>query len=204
MEADRDLAEQLLAAIDKRYKRERIAWVCLLIVSLLISAYFASKSSGDIAPVSMSQQQAETVPGVQKVAELTHTFILPRQSAEVAAQIKEAEKKPPAQVITVKDGITEEAVKTAQDRKADFTIVTPADTGKGQLNVYNIKAYPQSLIEFGVGSRGREIAYLTRINAPRIPLLLPKGGVGYLGPYLRKDTGNSKVDFGVKVLIPLN
>jgi hypothetical protein len=52
------------------------------------------------------------------------------------------------------------------------------------LNQYNIKAYPDQLRIVNIGLRSVSAAYIHKVNLPKIPLLLPKGGVGYAGPYV--------------------
>lgn len=203
---EENLADQLLSAMEKRYRRERLIWVCVLIILIFISAYFARKSYTSSTLVTMPQKQAETILGVQKAAELTYTPLLSSQMEEVTEAIKAANEKPPDQIMIAKGGIEAEVAKLAKEKRADFTILATQsnllkEKDATQLTVYNIKAYPRQMVEMGIGRYGKELAYLHRVNAPRIPVLLPKGSVGYIGPYIRDNKDN--FDYGLKVLVPL-
>lgn len=206
LDIQEDLAEQLLSVMEKRRSRERIMWVCILIIFICISVYLARKAYIDSSIVALPQKQAETVQGVQKAAELAHTPLLSSQTEEVATKIKAAKEKTPDQIVVANGEVATEIAKIAKEKRADLTIVTtqPAlldEKDKTQLNIYNIKAYPQQMFEIGIGRYGKELAYLHRVDAPRIPLLLSKGSVGYIGPYIRVD--KERFDYGFKVLVPL-
>lgn len=51
------------------------------------------------------------------------------------------------------------------------------------LNQYNIKAYPDSLIQVGGSYQEVFAAYSWRVSVPKIPVIAPHGDVGYFGIY---------------------
>lgn len=191
--------------------RERIVWICLSVILLILIAYLVHKSGGDVKIVTMPQTQAETSQGVKKAAEsVLVTKLAEHQTEEIATKIKAAKEKVPDQIIFAKSNGMAEITQIAKENKVDFSIVTGKQSvenketsGNTQLNVYNIKAFPRQMVGMGIGNKSQEVMYLQRIDAPRVPLLLPKGGVGYIGPYLRHDRSDGKLDIGVKLLIPL-
>ena len=71
------------------------------------------------------------------------------------------------------------------------------------LNQYNIQAYPQHLTVAHVGVYSAGVARLNKVNLSPVPLLLPKGGVGYIGPYVGVTHNHFEsvehVDFGITV-----
>lgn len=51
------------------------------------------------------------------------------------------------------------------------------------LNQYNIKAYPDRLIQVGGSYQEVFAAYSWRVSVPKIPIIAPRGDVGYFGIY---------------------
>lgn len=208
-EDERNLSEQLLTAMEKRHRRERYLWVLAVsVLALSVGAYiwWRLMPTPVPAPVAMSHQQAQTAQGVLKAAELDRAPISLAQAEEAAAKIKTAGDRPDQVVAAAKEDVRE--VIEAAVKKADLAIVTPSEpAGRAsgtQLNVYNIKAYPERMLGVGLSNRSWEIVYLKRVNVPHIPLLLPKGGVDYAGPYVSNERSPSRHSFGVKLLMPLD
>jgi cytoskeletal protein RodZ len=52
------------------------------------------------------------------------------------------------------------------------------------LHQYNIKAYPDTLTSINLGLRTASAARVHKVKVPSIPWFLPRGGVGYAGPYI--------------------
>jgi hypothetical protein len=71
------------------------------------------------------------------------------------------------------------------------------------LNQYNIQAYPQHLTVAHIGVYSAGVARLNKVNIDAIPIFLPKGGVGYVGPYVGITHNHFEsvehVDFGITV-----
>lgn len=211
-----DLAEQVLAAVEKRYQRQRNVLVTLVLLLLLSTIYFANDYFREPAKiVPMSQQQAETTAGVRLAADTASALLKNSQVEEIAGTIKKTREReaPPDKVITIKDVNVQTGVAQLVDKsKADLTIITPPvnySTGtlsndqKASFNVYNIRAYPKAMFGISVGKTGSDISYLRRIDITKVPFLLPKGGVGYSGPYIRAENGRCGLDYGIRVMIPL-
>ncbi len=211
------MAEQVLAALERRYHRQRLALVIMVFVLLLSTIYFARDSfRGPGKIVSMSQQQAETTDGIKLAANTASTPLRSGQSEETAHKIREVHEQgtPPDEVLTVRAADVQTAATQAVDRnKADFAILIPPGgqspaqlppDQKLSLQVYSIRAYPKSMLGIGVGKMGADISYLRRVDIAKLPLLLPKGGVGYIGPYIKAGkNGGSDLDYGVRMMIPL-
>jgi len=71
------------------------------------------------------------------------------------------------------------------------------------LNQYNIKAYPDRLIQIGGSYQEVLAAYSWRVTVPKIPIIAPRGDVGYLGLYGHANfdqPGASRV--GILLTIP--
>jgi hypothetical protein len=205
------LYEQLLAAVERRHRRYYLYLGMVIIVLVLMVAYLAWRGK-PVSVTPLSQEQARTPAGVQLAADKAFVPLSKPQVQEVAVKIVQAETRPPDRVVasTGKDVVkTVESVRKAT--KADFAIVT--DPQKPQekpavksdepvnLNVYNIKAYPKKMVEVSAGMHGADIAYLKRVNVPKIPVILPKGTVAYAGPFIRTEYGSGKVDGGVRLVL---
>lgn len=81
----------------------------------------------------------------------------------------------------------------------------PADAIKPDdpvtLNQYNIQAFPQHLTVAHIGVYSAGVARLNKVNLSPVPLLLPHGGVGYIGPYVGVTHNHFEsvehIDFGI-------
>ncbi len=177
-----------------------------------------------------SQKQAETPAGVEKAANAAQVPISPAQAAAIAAEIKEDADKPPDAVVRTTGSRLEDTIRTELHKSGgQFAIVTdpknpasapalppvpgkvvsPANAGTISpntpvtLNQYNIKAYPDRLIQVGGSYQEMFAAYSWKVNVPKIPLVAPHGGVGYLGVY-----GHANLDYpgmsraGIMLTIP--
>lgn len=163
------------------------------------------------APITLeSQKQAATPAGVEKAANAAQVPLSPAQAAVIAKEIKEGADKQYAVAQTIGARL-EDTIRTELKKSGgQFAIVTdpknsasvpalPTMTGKAvtapqnagtispstpvTLNQYNIKAYPDRLIQVGGSFQEVLAAYSWRVNVPKIPLIAPHGDVGYLGFY---------------------
>lgn len=134
------------------------------------------------------------------------------QAREIAGKIATISTGSPERVISTTGAEVEITVASLRQAKgADFTLITnpqkPAEKPiltpdeQVKLNVYNVKAYPDKLMEVSIGAHGGDIAYLHRVNVPKVPLLLPKGAVGYAGPFVRTEYGGGQVDAGLRLVV---
>jgi len=96
--------------------------------------------------------------------------------------------------------LIDQKVQATSDAKGADSKDKSTDRQMANLNVYAIKAYPDKLTEISYSYRGVvEGAVLRKVEIGRIPLLMPKGGVGYMGPFIRYDTRNATVDGGIRI-----
>jgi hypothetical protein len=158
-----------------------------------------------------TREQAATPAGAEKAANAARVSISPSQAAEIANVIKESADREPDAVVRTTGESLEATIKTElQKTGGQFAIVTdskePAsvpvplpDNSKVAiilasagalpsgtpvtLNQYNIKAYPDRLIQIGGSYREVLTAYSWKVDVPKIPLIIPRGAVGYLGVY---------------------
>lgn len=174
-----------------------------------------------------SQQQASTPTGVQQAAASAQVPFSASQAERVVLSIQASAKEPPVTSVTttgakVKDTVAAElkksggqvAIVTDPAHPAATPVVastTPAAAGTVvipptatvTLNQYNIKAYPDRLIQVGGSYQEVFVAYSWRVSVPKIPLLAPHGAVGYLGTYAHTnfdEPANSRV--GILLTIP--
>jgi hypothetical protein len=212
MAVDNDLYEQLLAAIERRHRRKQYVLMGVVVSLGLVAAYLGWRMYKSIPVIHMSQEQAQTPHGVQIAAGQAQMPLSRPQAQEAAEKIKKASHKPPEQTIRTDGADLQQAVDTVRKKEAaDFSIVTDPAKPKEKpvinaeepvhLNVYNIKAYPKKLLEISVGAHGSDLAYLWRIDVPKVPLLIPKGAMGYAGPFIRAEY-DGKVDGGIRLTIP--
>lgn len=105
-------------------------------------------------------------------------------------------KKSGAQFAIVTDSNKDPASNTAPATAASKTpsassIAATAQADAGEirpntpvlLNQYNIKAYPDRLIQVGGSYQEVFAAYSWKVDVPKIPLIVPHGAIGYLGVY---------------------
>jgi hypothetical protein len=208
-----DLAEQILAVIERKYRKRELIFIVVILflgVMLLLLSWRHYRPQ----PVTLtSQQRAETPGGVGKAADAAQLSLTKPQVQEVAKEIKAATGRSPdhTEVSSGRD-LGKKVEDIRKDTAPDFVIVTnPAKPDEKpavkldepvQLNVYNIKAYPRKLVELSVGVHGADVAYLRRVDMPRVPLVMPKGVVGYMGPFIRAEYDTGKVDGGLRLMVP--
>lgn len=204
-----------MAAVQWLKANEKLVSRALVALLLLVVICFAWARFHPAQPVtSESQQQATTPAGVQLAANFAQMPLTASQTAVVVQAIEAATKtQPAASVVTT--GSKMEATVQAELKKSggQFAIVTdPAHpvtapvvppTATVTLNQYNVKAYPDRLIQIGGSYQEAFAAINWRVSVPKIPLLAPHGAVGYLGVYTHINTdqpANSRV--GVLLTIP--
>lgn len=177
-----------------------------------------------------SREQAATSTGVQKAADAAQVYISPAQAVAIANAIKEVADKAPDNVVQINRGKLENTVREELHKSGgQFAIVTePKETpilpalapigGKAinalnvgnvmantpvTLNQYNIKAYPDRLIQIGGSYQEVFAAYNWRVSVPKIPLVAPHGGVGYLGVYGHANFDHPDISgIGIMLTIP--
>jgi hypothetical protein len=208
-----ELAEQILAVIERKYrKRELIFIVVILFLGVMLLLLSWRHYRPQLVTLT-SQQQAETPGGVEKTADAAQVPLTMPQVREAAEEIKAASGRTPDRVeISNGRDFGKKVEDILKDTAADFAIVTdPKKPDEKpavkldepvQLNVYNIKAYPKKLVELSVGLHGADVAYLRRVDMPRVPLVMPKGVVGYMGPFIRAEYDTGKVDGGLRLVVP--
>lgn len=71
------------------------------------------------------------------------------------------------------------------------------------LNQYNIKAYPERLIQVGGSYQEVFAAYSWKVSVPKIPIIAPHGDVGYLGVYGHANMDHPDMSrIGIMLTIP--
>lgn len=156
----------------------------LLIVAVLITAFFLGKYVGDMLRppdivTGTSQNKAETVQGVHQASQDAKVHLDTSQAKEIVTQIREirtTEKEPVYIVQTTGKDVKTESEKAVADNKADFAIVTDPNRpdeevkldgfdkdAKVELNQYNIQAYKPVIrqIEVGKGENGHNMVGFT-------------------------------------------
>jgi multidrug efflux pump subunit AcrB len=189
----------------------KLALVALLVAGIFVTLIWYGEKPETVTI--MPQSQAETSQGVAKAADAANVPMSKPQQQEVAAKIDKVKEKPPDKIVrTTGENVAAETEKERNKAGADFAIVTdpknpdeqpavnPDDPVK--LNVYNIKAYPKRFAEVSIGINGADVAYLRRVDIPKVPLLVPKGAVGYAGPFIRAEYGSGGVDAGLRLVVP--
>jgi hypothetical protein len=209
-----DVCSLIITAIKQKYRKYR--WIAAIIILFLLAialyqGWQNMKKPGET--VLLTQEQAQTIAGGQLAADAAKVPLPKAQPREIAKKIEKiAVNTPPERVVSTTGAAVEKTVEgLRQEKGADFTMVTnPQDPTEKpvlkpdepvKLNVYNVKAYPQKLVEVSIGADGGDIAYLHRVNIPKVPLLLPKGSVGYAGPFVRSEYGGGKVDMGLRIVM---
>jgi hypothetical protein len=208
-----ELAEQILAVIERKYRKRELIFIVVILFLVVVLVLLSWRHYRPQLVTLTSQQQAETPAGVEKATDAAQVPLTKTQVQEAAKEIKTTSGKTPDR-IDVSSGrdLNKKVEGIRKDTAADFTIVTnPAKPDEKpavkidepvQLNVYNIKAYPRKLAELSVGVHGADVAYLRRVDVPRVPLVLPKGAVGYMGPFIRAEYDTGKVDGGLRLVVP--
>ena len=166
----------------------------------------------------MTPTEAQTPDGVNRAADNARIPISIKQAKEAAAKIGQAAE--PDKIVHTTTGQLNQAIQSALNASGgNFAMIVPdgrtakeppetpppepgpagqqpaADGQPVVLKQYNIQAYPDKLTVGFIGVRSAGVAKLKKVNLPKIPLLLPKGGVGYAGPFLSVwHNGKFRVD----------
>ena len=164
-----------------------------------------------------SQKQASTPAGVEQAADNAQVPISPAQASAIATAIEQDADKPPAAVVQTTGAQLQQTVaKETQKFKADFAIVTDPKNSSMAIkpaaippntpvvfNQYNIKAYPDRLIQIGGSYQEVFAAYSWKVNVSKIPLIAPHGDVGYLGLYSHANLDHPDTSrIGIMLTIP--
>lgn len=155
----------------------------------------------------MPPTEVQTPDGVNRAADNARIPISIKQAKEAAAKIGQATE--PDKIVHTTTGQLNQAIQSALNESGgNFAMVVPEEKGREAkeppetpppetvvLKQYNIQAYPYKLTVGFIGVRSAGVAKLKKVNLPKIPLLLPKGGVGYAGPFLSVwHNGKFRVD----------
>ncbi len=197
--------------------------ILLLVIGFFIWQHFHPPQAADQppAPVYETYDQSHSADGVQQAAEESGVHLDLPQQQEILQDIQASDTRRPDSVVQTIGAQLASAVKTEQVKSgADFTIVSPAKPDPtmaagtpGQLptlpantpvtlNQYNIKAYPDKLIEATIyGDKSADIAYMSKVKV--------LGLQGYVGPTVKYDppantlNGRAKVTVGARITIPI-
>lgn len=188
--------------------------VVVTILILLLAMFIGHHETKTTEVALLPQQQAQKTAGIQSVADAARVPLSRAQTGEAASKISKTtvgKASPDYVVQTTGAGVAQRVKSLQKDNGADFALITDAQNPAQKpvlkpeepikLQVYNIKAYPRAMVEAGIGLRGIDIACLRRVNVPRVSLLLPKGTVGYAGPFVRREYGSGKVDAGLRLVV---
>jgi len=175
------------------YQKRAIIGYVLLAIALLFGAYKAWAYFHPPNPVTFeSQQQASTPAGVMQAANNAQVPLTASQAFDVSEYIRDNQNTYPTSTETTTGSKLQQVVSNAVYKfGGDFAIVTdpknptqkpvvkPGDTVV--LNEYVTKAYPDHLLTAGGGKGRYLVGWSVRVNVPKIPLLAPRGDVGYVG-----------------------
>lgn len=195
----------LLAWIDSHARV--LLGLALAVIIFLVGLLFWNRAHPP-APVTLaSQEQAATPAGVDRAANSAQVPLSSSQAATIAGAIKESEAKAPDAVVQTTGAELGETIRDELKKSGgQFAIITdpkqpdrvpvlpsasaaPAKTepiapsALVTLNQYNIKAYPDRLIQIGGSYQEVFAAYSWKVDVPKIPLIAPHGNTGYLGVY---------------------
>ncbi|EIW19896.1 MULTISPECIES: hypothetical protein [Pelosinus] len=205
----------------------------LAIVAVVILLYMLWAHAHKPQPVttSISQNEAQSVPGAKAVMDAAQVPTTLFQQQEVAAGIKAAANQKPDDVINTtaknyvaaadayKEAVGGDAVVivdpahpdkappkvgdqvTSTDTSGKTTTTTVTDNTPIKLDAHIIKAYPKYLDTVAIDQASVIIMHQVQVKVPRIPLLLPKGEVGYVGVYNRYDYKHSENYVGIALTI---
>lgn len=187
--------------------------VLLVFLAAVAVCYSWSRLQPPQPVVFQSQQRASTPAGVEGAANNAQVPLTASQASMVAQSIQAATKTQPAAYVVTTGAKMQATVQTELKKSGgQFAIVTdpahpdstPFEVPPGKpsppngeiippaatvtLNQYNIKAYPDRLIQIGVSYHEVFAGYSWRVSVTKIPLLAPHGAVGYLGAYAHINT----------------
>jgi hypothetical protein len=168
------------------------------------------------APVYQTYDQSHSADGIQQAAEQSGLHLDLGQQKEIVQDIQDSDTSKPNSVVQTTGAQLASAVKTEQVKSgADFTIVSPAKSSGTTnqssstalpvisantpvtLNQYNIKAYPDRLLEVSAyGDGSGDIAYESKVKV--------LGMQGYVGPVVKYDPNKTnKVTVGARITISI-
>lgn len=205
--------------------------VALGLILLLAGILVWGKLHPPLTVTFETREQAATLAGVEKAANAAQVSISPSQAADIANVIKEGEDRAPDAVVQTTGESLDQTIKTElQKSGGQFAIVTdsknsasvPAPLPESSkvaaalanagvllpgtpvtLNQYNIKAYPDRLIQVGGSYQEVFVAYSWKVDVPRIPLVAPHGAFGYLGVYGHANFDHPEMSrVGIMLTIP--
>ncbi len=199
----------MLAAMWKEELRfyGRLIAIAGMIVCVIFAWHFFAKQH---AVISVSQEKAETAAVQKETADKAGIKISDEQAELAAKMIRERTGGQPDEVLPSTGRTVRKDLETLAGKTGGYIIVT--DPAKPQeapllkslspekpldLNVYNIKPYPNRLLEVTVYRRAADIALLHKVSVFK--------RTGYLGPAVSYDAERSgKVRVGLRLTIPLD
>jgi hypothetical protein len=144
--------------------------VAVLAIAALVVIYHWAADKFRVPPViATTQQAAQTVQGVQQAAQEAKVPLNTAQAATIAQAVQQSAGKQPDKIVP-STGSAWEAMteKIRKESGADFAMVTdpkrpnekpaPKPTEPVNLNVYNIKAFPNHFEQVGYGPPSTVIA----------------------------------------------
>lgn len=205
--------------------------VALVLILLLAGVLVWGKLHPPVSVTFESREQAATPAGAETAADAAQVPILPTQAADIANVIKQGEDRASDAVVQTTGESLGATIKTElQKSGGQFAIVTgshkPASVPEPPpgisktvaawekvgtlmpgtpvtLNQYNIKAYPDRLIQVGGSYQEALIAYSWKVDIPKILLVTPHGAVGYLGVYGHVNFDRPEISrVGIMITIP--
>ncbi|MBP2654278.1 MAG: hypothetical protein H6Q73_1847 [Firmicutes bacterium] len=200
-------------------------------IIILVGLLVWNKLHAPVPVIIEIQAHATTSAGVEQAATVAQVPISSTQAVTIANAIKDDVVKSPVSVAQTSGERLETTVKTElQKSGGQFAIVTDAKqpattpalpkisskiTSAAEshetilpntpvtLNQYNIKAYPDRLIQIDGSYQEVMAAYSWKVNVPKIPIISPHGDVGYLGVYGHANLDNPAMSrVGVMLTIP--
>lgn len=199
----------------------------LAVIIFLVGLLVWNRAHPSVPITLESQEQAATPAGVDRAANAAQVPLSPSQAEAIAGAIKKSEEKVPDVVVQTTEAKLEETVRGELKKSGgQFAIVTDpkhpdripilpssgADPAQNEsiapnasviLNQYNIKAYPDRLIQIGGSYQEVFAAYSWKVDVPKVPVIAPRGNIGYLGVY-----GHANLDrpdmlrIGIIITIP--
>jgi hypothetical protein len=183
----------------------RIAEYVVLAILLYIAFlhFFGPKPEQPKPATYTIQAAAETPQGIKLAANEQNVAVTRHQAEEAAEGIKNAANEKPFTVVTTTAGnVGQEVEKLKEKYDGDIAIVTdpknptkPAEPAKLdpatpiKLDAHIIKAYPKAQVIVTIDDESYGIGYVREFKVGKVPILLPHGATGYVGPYIRHDRG---------------
>lgn len=168
----------------------------VIILAIIMCGFYLFNAKNPQKPLILTPQQAQNSKIVSNVLKTAKFPLLQSQVKTLADTIKNpAKAKYEGQIMTTGKDL-EKTIADGQ-KNADFAVVVKPDAIKPDdvvaVNQYNVKAYPKHLAEVTIWNDGADVAILKRVVLPKIPVLMPRGAVGYAGPAIGVVDGKTRI-----------